>query len=481
MRRFKTRFFFGLFLCLCICLTLLSIGRGPTFSAFAEDTTSDEPSTTKIYQAEVQCEVEEYTLDQAYLEDGVLRALSEYTNVFYLILRTNPYGTDTDSTQYEKQYCKAFCEERGLTGENTLILLVNQSTGWYYLHCIGDINPVVRESGIKYIDETAMDYGAKHNFTRFGERVLGRVYEAITGTVYLTPSKTDTSTSGTDVTSGTDTDTDTFDDDLPELSSDYYYKSETGYESRVLDYAGILSKAEEKALSEEALRPLLKFSNAILVTINKNKFGSSSTSDNQEKLFCSSLYDQYYKNKGNGYEGCVIFLIDMDTRWLYLYREGEIKERLTEAKCDSITDRIYTYASNADYKGCASECFRLTYAVLNGQMIIEPMRIICNVVVSIAAALLLTFLYANSLAKARKAGNTKLLRSSTHTIEFKDVKLLLVRTIKTKIVTSSSGGYSGGSSGGSSSGGRSSGGSSHSSGSRSSGSSSHGGGGGHRF
>ena len=52
--------------------------------------------------------------------------------------------------------------------------------------------------------------------------------------------------------------------------------------------------------------------------------------------------------------------------------------RLQNSYADSITDNVYTYASNRDYFSCAAKGFERELNLLKGQKIRQPMKYISN-------------------------------------------------------------------------------------------------------
>lgn len=241
----------------------------------------------------------------------------------------------------------------------------------------------------------------------------------------------------------------------------YAKNPETGFEARVYDDAELFTMEEAQQLYED-LYELTQISNAMILTVTKNPFGYSESSTRYEKDLCSSVYDQFYGRMPNGqYENGIIFLIDMDTRWLYIYREGEVKNELTEGKCDSITDNAYSYAGSGDYFRCAERSIAQINTVINGGAIFEPMKIVSNLLIAMTICFIITYIIASRGAKAHEPSEEELLRYAVRNFEHGVINDILLRTDKRYNPPSSSsggGGHGGGGGGGS-----------------------HGGGGGHRF
>ena len=241
----------------------------------------------------------------------------------------------------------------------------------------------------------------------------------------------------------------------------YAVNPNTGYEDRIYDEAGLFSKDEINRLYEEAYE-ITEYSNIVIATINHNPYGYSESSTKYEFLYAEGLYDSFYGlNSDRKYENGIVFLIDMDTRWLYIYRDGDITGYLTEGKCDSITDNAYSYASSGDYYKCASKVIEQLNSVVQGRAIFEPMKLISNLFIGLSLSFLITYLIASAQSKAKLASGSDMLQYAEKSFYSTPVNDVLTSTTKVYCPPSSSsggGGHRGGGGGG------------H-----------HGGGGGHRF
>lgn len=240
------------------------------------------------------------------------------------------------------------------------------------------------------------------------------------------------------------------------------YNSEYDNFCLIYDEADILSDSQEKQLID-AMYPISDYSHVILTTISVNGYGYSETSNRYEKEYASAVYDSFIKMNRLNNKDCIIFIIDMDTRWLYLYREGssEFKNTLSEGKCDSITDNVYSYASNSDYYNCSKKVFEQVLDIMEGKRIAQPMKVACNLLIGMSISFLVTYLIASSKSKVHSPSNEEALKYAVSSFRHSEITDVLTNVTKTYCPRSS----------GSSGGGRSHGGGGHS----------HGGGGGHRF
>lgn len=246
---------------------------------------------------------------------------------------------------------------------------------------------------------------------------------------------------------------------LPALAEE----GESVYRAVIEDGAELLTEAEESELSA-VMEKVLPYGNAALVTVSENPTTPEQFSQ-----------DRFIELFGDA-DG-IIFVIDMDNRYVQLSSHGGTRRKIGKARCEEITDNVYTYASRGDYLGCASNAFEQAARVLEGQRIAAPFRYVTNAFLAICLALLGNFAIM-SLQRRRKVAPENALgvrvvvnsaSTAVKTGAVAAVALTMLDQRRTKHVESSSsgGGHSGGG-GGFSGGGHSGGGGGFS-------------GGGHRF
>ena len=228
-----------------------------------------------------------------------------------------------------------------------------------------------------------------------------------------------------------------------------YINSETNYEVIIEDDANLLTAKEIENLVND-MKPITEYGNVAFKSIDQNYTSSSN-------------YAATYYSKLFGAESGTLFLIDMDNRYIYIYSDGKNYDIITKAKANIITDNVYKYASNRQYYTCAKEAFDQINTLLSGGKITEPMRYICNIILSFITVFIFNFLIVLSSTKIKKSKNKEIVSNCNVIFEVNDVNAVKVGSHRV---------YSPVSDSSSSGGGRSSGGG----GSRSSG-----GGGGHRF
>ena len=228
---------------------------------------------------------------------------------------------------------------------------------------------------------------------------------------------------------------------INEKAGDYYLLIE--------DDAHLLTPEEQQKLKEK-MKPITKYGHVVFKSISKN------TTTTQ-----AFAYDYYYQKFKN--ESGVIFIIDMDNRYIYIVANGEIYKTITKRKAEIITDNVYTYASREEYYECAYNAFNQVEALLENKKIAEPMRHASNIVVSIVVAFFVNFFIVLNASKIKKALDKEVLDNCDILFEASNVTGTKTGTHKVYSPVSDSSSSSGGghSSGGGGGGGFSGGGGGH--------------------
>ena len=237
-----------------------------------------------------------------------------------------------------------------------------------------------------------------------------------------------------------------------------FVNDETGYTVYLLDEADLLSEAEEEALVTR-MREVTAYGGAAFVSARS---GSA-----------EGYYRRFFDNTSG-----TLLMINMGTRTIELFSDGQVYGTITSAKALSITDNVYSYASAGDYFACADEAFAQVVTLLAGGRIAEPMKYLSNAFLALILAAILNYLIVRALAARYKPDNRELINAMDISYEQKDASVsrqgsqrkyspsAAIITARVALAILKAAASSGG---GSSSGGRSSGGSSS------------GGGGSHRF
>ena len=169
-----------------------------------------------------------------------------------------------------------------------------------------------------------------------------------------------------------------------------YTNPKTNFRVVIQDDADLLTDEEEEKLKDTMIS-ITEYGHVGFVTINENQYHSE-----------SSFARNYSHEVFGSYVSSTVFLIDMDTRHIYLFNNGDIEKKISANKSEVITDNTFRYATNKDYYKCANETFRQVYTVINGGKINEPMRHISNFVMSIAIAVLLGYIIVSNATKIKK-------------------------------------------------------------------------------
>lgn len=233
---------------------------------------------------------------------------------------------------------------------------------------------------------------------------------------------------------------------------------DTGFIALIYDGANLLSDEEcEKLL--ETMYTVTEYGDAGFYTTDKNFRTGGET-------YYNHVQDVWF-----GEDSSTVFFIDMENRYLWLHNYGYMEKMIDSNMAESITDNVYRIAEDGEYYLCAWEAFNEAYKVADGQRIARPMKVICNILLS----LLLSFFFMFQIIKAsRKIPRT----DEKEWKKFLKIKVSCENTDQilknTREVYTGGSGSSGGSGGGFRSGG---GGGGHSGG----GGGHHGSGGGHHF
>ena len=156
-----------------------------------------------------------------------------------------------------------------------------------------------------------------------------------------------------------------------------FENGETGYQALIVDEADLLSSSEEADLLEE-MEGITGYTNIAFVSVDENY---SSTEN-----LAMRLNEEYFGN-----ESGIVFIIDMDNRYIWIDSMCGARKTITDDYGQTITDNVYSYASDEDYYKCASKAFAQIHSLFEGQWIAQPMKYICNAFLAVALALLINY------------------------------------------------------------------------------------------
>ena len=160
-------------------------------------------------------------------------------------------------------------------------------------------------------------------------------------------------------------------------SDNFYQNPDTGYIAEIFDDADLLTDKEERSLLRQ-MKSITEYGDVFFCSTNSNPYSSETYAEN----ICYTY--------GNP-ESCTAFLIDMDNREIYIYSEGNIYKTITSGYARSITDNVYSYASDEEYYECAYRAFAQIDTLLGGGSIPQPMKVICNALLSLIMGLTITY------------------------------------------------------------------------------------------
>lgn len=221
-----------------------------------------------------------------------------------------------------------------------------------------------------------------------------------------------------------------------------YTDATTGYCVYIDDEANLLDE-DEYAELQKIMQDITAYGNVAFKTINKNSYSSTES-------FISSYYKQLF-----GSSSGTIFVIDMYYRNIWIHSNGAIYNTITNSYADSITDNVYTYASDGDYFSCAANVFEQELTLLKGQKIRQPMKYISNALLAIILAVIINYFIVKIYSRTPKASNNEILSGIFANNSFDNCQLQFTHTTRqySPPSSSSSGGSSGGGGGHSSGGG----------------------------
>lgn len=226
---------------------------------------------------------------------------------------------------------------------------------------------------------------------------------------------------------------------------------ESGYRLLIDDQAGYFTESDLSSL-ESLMEEITAYCNVAIVT----------TTDHS----CYSTEDfagTYFEDSFGAHTSGTLFVIDRDLNEIFLYSDGAARRTITDSKAYSITDNTYIYATSSkdyDYYTCSYKTMEQVLALLEGRRIAEPMRYICSALLAVIAALLINYLVAMYLSRAKKADVHEVLSGTYTNLQVNGAHARFLHQTKTYSPQSSGGG--GGHGGGGGGGGHSGGGGGHS-------------------
>lgn len=92
-----------------------------------------------------------------------------------------------------------------------------------------------------------------------------------------------------------------------------------------------------------------------------------------------------------GTRPCVVFLIDLSARQVYIWSSGISGGRMTVARTNTVTDNVYRLAQRGEYPECARQAFLQITEILRGGEVRGSMKYICNALLALIMAILAVY------------------------------------------------------------------------------------------
>ena len=160
-----------------------------------------------------------------------------------------------------------------------------------------------------------------------------------------------------------------------------YQNPQTGYSVTINDTLGLLHEQEREELLV-LMEEVSAYGNVAFLT------ASEGLNRNQTIELAKVYYNALYKDADG-----VLFFIDMKSRYLYIYSHNKMSDVITKEYAETITDNVYKYAKNGEYGTCAIKAYAQILSLLQGHRIHQPMKYICNTLLGIMLAFLLSFFW----------------------------------------------------------------------------------------
>ena len=215
----------------------------------------------------------------------------------------------------------------------------------------------------------------------------------------------------------------------------------TNYFAWVYDEAGLFSQTEARTILDKAYE-ITENSDIFVITVSENPYGDSESASDK-------LCD-WYCTQNSRSDNCVIFMIDMDTRYVLVYSSGNAQNDFDTDTCDEIANNVFDYAHDKDYDNCALEALQEIKDVYNNIAISRTMQPISNFFIAFVLGFVIMYLVALSKSKVRTTSDNEMLKYAVINFAANNPKDIVTGTTKTYCPRSSGsgGGRSGGGGGG---------------------------------
>ena len=240
-----------------------------------------------------------------------------------------------------------------------------------------------------------------------------------------------------------------------------YTNPETGYEVVIDDRVDLLTEEEETALAE-TMKPLTAYGNVGFVAADSYEIENGLVYSNAAE-YAERWEQKLWGRKTSG----SLLMIDMGRRRIQIHSDGAYYDVMTKANANTITDNVYSLASDGRYAEMAQKVYAQEYKLFQGQWIARPMKYLSNLILAVMLGLLLNFV-ALVLTRHKahpEIGDAIAIGTAAAVLaEGARANAQLINSVRhySPVSHGSSGGHSGGGGGGFSGGGHSGGGGGHS-------------------
>ena len=210
---------------------------------------------------------------------------------------------------------------------------------------------------------------------------------------------------------------------------------ETGYHAVIEDNAGLLREDEFQRVFD-AMKAVTAHCDAGFLT---RQHGSGSVEE----------YARQWGRATFGHDRYIVFFIDMGTRNICAYAGWDMLDVFSVADANTVTDNVYTWASQRQYGECAVRAFGQIADDLEGIELARPMKYISNVLIGLCLSVMICFLI---VSRTRKMQNiTEATKITAMVAAGAGTTILarkLVRTVHHESSSGGGGGHGGGGGGG---------------------------------
>lgn len=200
------------------------------------------------------------------------------------------------------------------------------------------------------------------------------------------------------------------------------------------DNADILTNEEESSIRNNEYSITSK---GTVIVETTNEFSSE------------SAVTSYARKKSESVGDCLVLVIDMNCRYVYMASNGRMKSYVQEDDCYAITDNIYRYLKSGDYYKGINEALNEASTLSKGGFIKKPMKFICTLFASVFLVTVFVSVSVYESIKVKVRSKSKRRNELTKTEQrYKDWNMRFIKQYKVVRSSSSSSGGSSGSSGG---------------------------------